>query len=496
MLNRIKDTLSQIPLFLILIPFYVVLHLETVFHHQINYWFALVQLAIMGLASIAFIIIGRLLTSKKENACIIALLLMMPWFYGGITKNVLEKKFPDLFFSSYLFLLPFVLILLCWIIYKLIKYNGTTKRLYLFINCLWIIFILLDTITIILQDAGRNRLVKKYAVDIAVPVISDSLKPDIYYIIFDSYSSDKILKEMGSDNQEIEDKLVANGFRVIAGSSSNYNLTPFSIGSTLNMKYLPEANTEKKYLLDEYLPATNIVKYNGLLPWLEKQGYVFNNFSFFDFDHHPATIPTHDIWDIEDIFLQQNTGLKIYKDLFWNFKLHSLNDAQKLQSAIDKRDRYDDSVYSLLLTSSTEKKSRPKFVYAHFFMPHIPNSRDSNGLPIPVNTNITVDEEIKGYCNEIRFVNKRIETISNSLVRNSKRPMVIILQGDHGYRFYNDEKEADEFPNFSAVYFSNKNYSQLTDTLSNVNLFKVVLNTWFKQNIPYDQTRHFFLHYK
>ena len=73
--------------------------------------------------------------------------------------------------------------------------------------------------------------------------------------------------------------------------------------------------------------------------------------------------------------------------------------------------------------------------------------------------------------------------------------MVIIFQGDHGYRFYDNNKKEDEFPNFCAVYFSNKDYRQLPDTISNVNLFKVVVNTWFNQNSPFESNKHYFLHY-
>ncbi len=129
-------------------------------------------------------------------------------------------------------------------------------------------------------------------------------------------------------------------------------------------------------------------------------------------------------------------------------------------------------------------------------MPHIPNSHDSTGKRIPVNTKISVEQEMEGYTNEIRFINKRISTISDTLIRNIKRPLVIIIQGDHGYRFYDDRRKKDEFPNFFAVYFSNKDYRQVPDTLSNVNLFRAVMNTYFNQQIPFETNKHFFLQYK
>ncbi len=298
----------------------------------------------MCVATGIFIAFSWLIFREKKKAWIFALFLMLCWFYLGILKNYLQENYADAFFSSYTFILPFVLIsfILTAIIIK--KYTGPFHRLFLFLNLLWIIFIVMDGISIVLQDTGRPTIQKKYALDLPSTDIADSLRPDIYYIVFDSYSANPILRGMGFDNQMIEEKLVASGYNIVDNGTSNYNLTPFSIGSTLNMKYLDEANTGKKYFLDEFLPAANIVKYNGLVPWLESTGYAFKNYSFFDFDGQPSSIPTHDIWDIEDIFLQHNAGLKIYKDLFWNFKLHSLNDAEKIQLAIDQRDAYDDSV--------------------------------------------------------------------------------------------------------------------------------------------------------
>lgn len=420
--------------------------------------------------------------------------------------------------------------------YKIVKSKTSFDRGFLFINSLWIIFILMDGISILSQNINRQDLRNKYAVNIpkstsAVSLPMDSgttqssiqpsskqtdstsalnldspvmlsskqpssgnpaayIQPDIYYIIFDSYSASTILNKMGYNNTAIEDSLINKGFKIVENSTSNYNLTSFSIASTLSIKYI-DVDTMNKYHLDDYLPAANVIKYNGLVPWLEAKDYAINNFSFFDIDEHPALIPSGGFWDIDDIYLQHNAGLKIYKDLSWNFKLPSLVNARKIQRAVDKRDAYDDSVYTSLLSISKKTETGPRFVYAHFFMPHIPNSHDTDGTKIPVNTELTVEEEMLGYFREIKFVNKRINTIATTILQHSKRPLVIIFQGDHGYRFYDDNKKADEFPNFCAVYFSNRDYSHVPYSLSNVNLFKAVMNTWFNQQIPFDQNSHF-----
>jgi hypothetical protein len=494
--SRIKAILESTPLFLILVPAYVLIHLEKIFHHLVNYKFAAGQIIIMIIAAIILALTGRLITRNKKKGWIISFVLMLSWFYLGIVKNYLQEHFPDIFLSSYSFILPLCAVLISVICYRTIRSNSSYNRLFLFINSLWIIFISMDGISILVQDFSKSVIRDKYAVNYTAESSADSLRPDIYYVIFDSYSGSSVLKKIGFDNSMIENDLRKKGFMIIGRSTSNYNLTSFSMGSTLSMKYIKNADTSKKYYLDDYLPAANIVKFNGLVPWLEKLQYSIHNFSFFDIEHHPALIPSGAFWDIDVIYLQQNAGLKIYKDLSWNFKLPSLKNAGRIQADVDKRDAYDDSVYASLLHIAKTSTTSPRFVYAHFFMPHIPNSHDSNGNRIPVNTKLTVPEEMKGYASEIKFVNKRINNITEAILQNPNRPLVIIFQGDHGYRFYDNNRKADEFPNFNAVYFSNKDYNRMPDTLSNVNLFKGVLNTWFNQNIPFDTNRHFFLRYK
>lgn len=157
---RLKKILETAPIFLLLAPLYVLIHLEKVFHHLIVYRFALPQLLIMCVATGIFIAFSWLIFREKKKAWIFALFLMLCWFYLGILKNYLQENYADAFFSSYTFILPFVLIsfILTAIIIK--KYTGPFHRLFLFLNLLWIIFIVMDGLSIVLQDTGRPTIQK------------------------------------------------------------------------------------------------------------------------------------------------------------------------------------------------------------------------------------------------------------------------------------------------------------------------------------------------
>jgi hypothetical protein len=61
---------------------------------------------------------------------------------------------------------------------------------------------------------------------------------------------------------------------------------------------------------------------------------------------------------------------------------------------------------------------------------------------------------------------------------------VIILEGDHGYRFYEKKDRLKEFRNLNAYYFSDRDYRSLSDSISPVNTFRVVLNKYFCNSLP------------
>ena len=495
-LNKTTRLLETKPIFLFLVPFYVLIHLEKIFHNLINYRFAYMQILFMMLASALIILISLLCARNKNKAWLLSLLLMLSWFYLGLIKNWLYNKFPDSFFGSYTFFLPASLVLIFLSILVILRYNGSFFRFFLFINSLWLIFILIDIIAIVASETQQPFFQNKYVFNLPKSQVPDSLKPDIYYIVFDSYSSSQILRKMGFDNHRIEEELEGSGFKIVQNASSNYNLTPFSIASTLNMKYLDEADTGKKYFLDGYFPIVKAVTWNGMAPWLRDNGYHFVNYSIFDFPGQPSINKAHDVWDIEEVFIQHNLALKIYIDLYFNLKLRSYYSGVKLRNAINQRDAYDDSVFhKLLLAAPGNELTVPRFIYAHFFMPHSPNSYDSSGRKIPVDIRYSRKEKEKLYTDEILFVNSRIRIITDSLLLHARRPLVIIIQGDHGYRFWDNSRKKDEFQNFFAIYFSNRNYSEIPDTLTNVNLFRTVLNTHFKMKIPYEVNRHYFLRY-
>ncbi len=92
------------------------------------------------------------------------------------------------------------------------------------------------------------------------------------------------------------------------------------------------------------------------------------------------------------------------------------------------------------------------------------------------------------FLSYLRYTNRVMLQLVDTILQHSARPPVIVVQSDHGFRDFEGGPPATQrdlfFKNYSAFYFPDKAYSGLYDTMSNVNTFPVLLNTYFGTHIP------------
>lgn len=131
--------------------------------------------------------------------------------------------------------------------------------------------------------------------------------------------------------------------------------------------------------------------------------------------------------------------------------------------------------------------NNPKFVYTHLMMPHPPYYFDSSGKPSTEKDLISSQfhSNKSAFINYLKYSNKKIISLIDSILLNSTRPPIIILTGDHGSRDCLSQPEEIGFQhmNLSAIYMPDKKYPEFYKGLSNVNLFRAVLNSQFHQKI-------------
>jgi hypothetical protein len=83
------------------------------------------------------------------------------------------------------------------------------------------------------------------------------------------------------------------------------------------------------------------------------------------------------------------------------------------------------------------------------------------------------DHLVRGYINQVQFIDSRIVQVARQILENSDTPPIIIIQGDHGL-----EKE-NRLVILNAKYFPGEGSKNLYSSITPVNTFRIIFNTYF-----------------
>ena len=128
----------------------------------------------------------------------------------------------------------------------------------------------------------------------------------------------------------------------------------------------------------------------------------------------------------------------------------------------------------------------PKFVFMHIISPHEPFVFGPTGKPIDpapfLNSQqlYTEAQYIRGYREQVPFVDMELEKFITTLITKSSRPLVIILQTDTGPLFTTG---SDMFKIMNAYYMPGHT-GQLYPGISPVNSFRAVFNAYLGTDMP------------
>src|SRR6187402_2930071 len=129
-----KKILEKYPLFLLLIPTFVVIHLEKELHNLIQYEFVYDRTIV--LFTVPFIILGiwYLFLRSVSKASLMTLSCLLPFYYTGDLKSWLSGKFPHSFLQSYSFLLSVFVVMVLVLLFILKRKRTVPGKLFFFIN--------------------------------------------------------------------------------------------------------------------------------------------------------------------------------------------------------------------------------------------------------------------------------------------------------------------------------------------------------------------------
>lgn len=347
----------------------------------------------------------------------------------------------------------------------------------MYLNILLLVLIVWDSILLFKETApGRGHYIEKQYMQLGSYKGND--KPDIYLLLADEYAGKQELQDIFSfDNSAFETALKERGFHIVDSSRSNYNSTIYSMASMFSMDYIDRKPQGASENYKDILFCRELIQRNNFTRFLEEEGYRIFNFSFVDISNEKRAV--------QNILPSNNTILTaptlLYK-LRYTFgaKLAS----RKKLDEIKTRELADNmKIDSLLKQSLKEKISQPKFVYAHFNMPHWPYFFDSAGNKIPLGK---LTEEFKydkkAYIEYLKYSNNKLLEYIDSIKTSSPKPPVIILMSDHGFRQLpagTDQKYY--FMNLNAISIPSGDYSRFYNGMSNVKQMSALLKTLFYQ---------------
>ena len=405
------------------------------------------------------------------------ILLLSFYSYGHIYAGLKTLGEIGLLIARHRFLLPVwigITLILVWFIWKRVRtVESATSGLNL-VALILLVFPLFQ-IGSFLARSWSTEPTENLATNDLTATLSDAEKPDIYYIIADAYSRQDLLADFYSyDNSEFLDQLRLMGFYIGDCSLSNYPKTRLSLTSSLNMNYLEDLGITANDQGDEFWRR---IRNNEVRKTLEAEGYqiVSLETGFYWTE-----------WSDADIYLsRRDAGLGAVRlNGFETLLLHTtlVRAPLDLISGQDEEapatfeggtpeEHYEITGYALDTLDEIAFIDGPKFVFAHLLIPHGPFVFDAEG-------NFTTEPRslVESYNAQVTYLNNRLLESLEMIINNSKRPVVIILQGDHGGP--GTQLTYDRMKILNAYYLP-EGLDRLYPSISPVNSFRIVFDTYF-----------------
>ncbi|MBE2224544.1 MAG: sulfatase-like hydrolase/transferase, partial [Anaerolineae bacterium] len=424
----------------------------------------------------------------QKAGLLLSIYLIVIFGYGHIESYITHaSSLPSLLVRQFLLILTALLFIIgSWWLWRFFKRDLTITTRFLNIMILVAMalpFLTLATNTVRSLDI-HNQPVQSSESNMFPNIPPDSNHPDIYYIILDGYARADVMTEVfGYDNSEFIDWLTGKGFYVADDAHSNYAYTAFSLSSSLNYKYLDDVAEQVGIHSSDRNPLTPLIEQSQVRQFLESQGYTTIAFAT---GFNQTEIRSSDIYlkpegnvlnEFEYMLIQKTIpGVLFAGDQFLEIKRqHVFNILDNLHT----------------VPNMTEG---PKFVFAHIYAPHEPPAFGANGEPLSKEDYDVADlvthgylskTYLEAYTNEVTYLNKKLQVAINEILESSDEPPIIIIQSDHGSRVYMDSSSKvnscprERMSILNALYLPGDGASQVYESITPVNTFRVIFNTYF-----------------
>ena len=492
--NRKADTaktfgvISAIPAYLYLLPIAVVVLVYGWNANRISIPLLADALLTVSIAGVALAVILRLLF---RNA--------------AVTDIVLGCLFIGLFTGNYFasgYHIPWLAV---WVVLAAVSVFHAASRssLAFLMNCVAVSALALGaynaaTKFTIWQKQDANFQLLENGSDLPVPAAV--MERDIYYIVLDRYArADQLLEIYGYDNTPFINALKEKGFLVADKSYSNYQRTAHSLASSLNLSYLATPAAREAVPNNDWLPVYDLIANSKIADFLTRNGFDFHFFgSWWEPTRRNANADFEvnlRAWPELLRVMYENSLLGHVAD---QFEIGAVNPRQ-LQC---RRAKHKFSQLQQLAAGGAGKN--PKFVFAHFLVPHPPFVIDRSGQCLDVET-VSKKTREDNYVEQVRYANRQLLAFLDAIDQAPGPKPVVILQADEGpwpKRYVRDEirylgrdvtdvdwlsvspaELREKMGILNAVYLPERSGIDFPPEASPVNNFRLILREYFGLDI-------------
>jgi hypothetical protein len=455
-------------------------------------------LIVVGITLVSWIFLNLFLKNRLKSGLFVSLGLILFFSYGHFVRTLshMDIDVSALPFSHTTIAVPFYGIMLIVGIFAIIKIKKYLKDITIFANIIGVVMILILSSNVISYSLENNNLdAANNEIDYRIlhePKLNEKL--NIYYIIVDEYTSDKILLEIYNyDNREFLTKLTQRGFHIPANSYTNYVTSPLALSANLDMSYF---NDEK---INPTLDNRNeFYNNNQLMQILKSLDYTIISMSL---DHGYPEISDYHLC-APSMFVNQFHNTLIDGSLWNPFSKYFVT------AGDPQRDRVNCKFSEL---SNLENSfDTPFFVFAHIMSPHPPYLFGPNGESLDsefLSIGAASWDNKSGYVNQVQYINKKIIETVDKILQESDSAPVIIIQGDHGtptqlgggglrWNNINDDSIRERTSIFSAFYLPNLDLEVIYEGVTPVNYFRIVLNNYLNGDYEYLEDKIYFSTYQ
>jgi len=369
-------------------------------------------------------------------------------------------------------------------VYLVVSTRRSLNKLTLILNITAFVLILFPVINIIIYEtntAPQGTKLSDYMGSYTVDIVEPDILPDIYYIVFDRYSSARTLEEVYDfDNSEFINYLSDKGFYVANESRANYDNTPQSIASSLNMNFIHDDTSGKWY---GNHTSQELIRDHYAWHLLKTLGYEYIHFGSW----YEATRVNE--------YADENVNYWAMPEFSWF--LFQTTWAYPVSITMNIIDDYSEVQYKRVLykfkkLADIPQREEPTYVFAHMLIPHPPYVFDREGN---YKSQELFDEEnlTTGRQDQLIATNNMIMNLIDEILSHSEVPPIIILQADEGsrpYRYLTNPSEfnwdeateaewREKYGILNAYYLPNVDNDVLYPSITPVNSFRLIFNLYF-----------------